>query len=329
MNNNTNPNTNSNLSFNQLHQKYKQNNSNNNYIDSPITINDIPIKEELLLKKVKKTSKKKKKKTNKTILIILLIFFLTIFIFCTIKLIEWNQDNKNTNDTIDNINEITLVEELVDNDNTKLINEPKTQESDYWYYIKFPLIQVNFNELKEKNTDTIAWIQVNNTNINYPIVQTDNNDFYLNHSYDKSTNEAGWVFTDYRNNSNFTDKNTIIYAHSRLDKTMFGSLSKTLKPSWYQNKENHIIKISTPTENSLWQIFSVYTIKEENYYITTNFENDNTYTEFLNTIKDRSKYNFNTTLNTNDTIITLSTCYSDTERTVVHAKKIKQSTRDS
>ena len=80
-------------------------------------------------------------------------------------------------------------------------------------------------------------------------------------------------------------------------------------------------------ENNLWQIFSVYKIKTETYYITTNFNSDNEYVEFLNTIKGRSLYNFNTNLNISDKILTLSTCYSDTERTVVHARLIKRSVK--
>ena len=180
-------------------------------------------------------------------------------------------------------------------------------------------------ELKEKNSDTVGWINVNNTNINYPFVQTKDNSYYLNHSFDKKYNEAGWVFLDYRNNNDLNNKNTILYAHSRLDKTMFGSLSKVLKSSWYNNKDNHIIRLSTDTENTLWQIFSVYKIPEESYYITTNFNNNEEYNKFLNTIKQRSIHNFNTNLDTNDKILTLSTCYSDTERTVVHAKLIKRS----
>ena len=75
-------------------------------------------------------------------------------------------------------------------------------------------------------------------------------------------------------NNDLNNKNTILYAHSRLDKTMFGSLSKVLKSSWYNNKDNHIIRLSTDTENTLWQIFSVYKIPEESYYITTNFNNN-------------------------------------------------------
>ena len=132
---------------------------------------------------------------------------------------------------------------------------------------------------------------------------------------------------DFRNDIENLSRNTILYAHSRLDKTMFGSLSKTLKDDWYLNKDNHIIRISTETENTLWQIFSIYKIEEETYYITTDFTNDSDYQQFLNTIKDRSIYNFNTSLITTDKVLTLSTCYSDTIRTVVHAKLIKKSVK--
>ena len=129
------------------------------------------------------------------------------------------------------------------------------------------------------------------------------------------------------NNKDLTSKNNILYAHRRLDKTMFGSLSKVLKEDWYTNKDNHIIRLSTEKENTLWQIFSVYKIVEESYYITTDFASDSEYQEFLDTIKGRSLYDFNTTLTTDDKVLTLSTCYSDTERTVVHAKLIKREAR--
>ena len=276
-----------------------------------------------------KVVKKKKRKLKRWVWIFFLIIFICIIIFSSIKIILWMKDNKETSDTVNNINKITNIEEKKDDENTELVNEPedKSKENDYWYYIKFPLIDVDINALKSKNSDTIGWINVNNTNINYPYVQGKDNSYYLTHSYDKSYNEAGWVFLDYRNSSTLSDKNNILYAHSRLDKTMFGSLSKTLKSNWYNNKDNHIIRLSTESENTMWQIFSVYKIPEESYYITTNFNTDSEYETFLNTIKGRSIHNFNTTLTVEDKILTLSTCYSDTERTVVHAKLIKKSSR--
>lgn len=273
-------------------------------------------------------NKRRKSKLRQWLLIILLILFLLMIIISLYKIYSWNKDNNNISKIVEDINNNIEIIEKEDNENTELIGVPELTEekelNDYWYYIKFPLLDVDITKLKEKNNDTVGWINVNNTNINYPYVQTNDNSYYLDHSFDKSYNEAGWVFMDYRNNSNLDNKNTIIYAHSRLDKTMFGSLSKVLKLEWYSNKDNHIIRISTEEENTLWQIFSVYKIEEESYYITTNFDDDEEYTEFLNTLSSRSLYNFNTTLTSEDKILTLSTCYSDTVRTVVHAKLIKK-----
>lgn len=284
---------------------------------------DLPIKEEYLKNiGITKHKTKRKRRLKKWVLFVFVIIFCITFLFCLFILVNWNQDNQNTANVVKDIDD-TITQ--VDEKNTMNVNEPKDKESDYWYYIKIPLIQVKFDELIKKNNDTVGWINVNHTNINYPFVQTSDNEYYLNHSYDKSKNDAGWVFLDFRNHKNLSDKNNVLYAHSRLDKTMFGSLSNVLKKNWYANKDNHVIKISTPNEDSLWQIFSVYVIKEETYYITTSFRDDEEYQNFLDTIKKRSKYNFNTSLNTNDKILTLSTCYSDTKRTVVHAKLIKMS----
>lgn len=284
---------------------------------------DLPIKEEYLKNiEITKHKTKRKRRLKKWVLFVFVIIFCITFLFCLFILVNWNKDNQNTANVVKDIDD-TITQ--VDEKNTMNVNEPKDKESDYWYYIKIPLIQVKFDELIKKNNDTVGWINVNHTNINYPFVQTSDNEYYLNHSYDKSKNDAGWVFLDFRNHKNLSDKNNVLYAHSRLDKTMFGSLSNVLKKNWYANKDNHVIKISTPNEDSLWQIFSVYVIKEETYYITTSFKDDEEYQNFLDTIKKRSKYNFNTSLNTNDKILTLSTCYSDTKRTVVHAKLIKMS----
>lgn len=308
---------------------FYQNSSNDLIIDNNLNYiytNADNILDTINNDKNNKKNQRKKKKNTTWIFVILFSIFISIIVFCLIKIFIWGKDNKDTSKVINDITNAVNVTLRDDDDNTELVNDTNEEEtSDYWYYIKFPLINVDITELKEKNSDTVGWINVNNTNINYPFVQTKDNSYYLNHSFDKKYNEAGWVFLDYRNSKNLNNKNTILYAHSRLDKTMFGSLSKVLKSSWYNNKDNHIIRLSTDTENTLWQIFSVYKIPEESYYITTNFNNNEEYNKFLNTIKQRSIHNFNTNLDTNDKILTLSTCYSDTERTVVHAKLIKRS----
>ncbi len=270
--------------------------------------------------------KVKKNKLKVMIPILLMIGFGVILIISIIKIIGWNKDNDNTSKQIEIVQDKAKIEEVEDDDNTKIIEQPVKvpKANPYWDYIKMNMINVDFTELKKINNDVKGWIQVNGTNINYPFVQASDNKYYLNHSFNKSLNYAGWVFLDYRNNLT-NNKNTIIYAHGRLDKTMFGSLRNILSSGWLNNSNNYVVKLSTEKENTLWQVFSVYHIPTTSDYIQTEFSSDDEFLELITKIKDRSMFNFNTDVNSNDNILTLSTCYSDTEKVVLHAKLIKKS----
>lgn len=263
---------------------------------------------------------KKRKKLNVKNLCLLIFFLvmLIVFLFSLIKVIMWIIDNNNTNDIIKKVaNTYEINEKSYDNE--IIINE--NEKDIYFDYMKLKFIDVDINKLKTFNLDTIGFIKVMGTNINYPFVQSTDNDYYLNRSYDKTYNNAGWIFLDYRNNE-FNDKNTIIYGHGRINGTMFGSLKDTLKSSWQNNKDNYIIKISTEKENSIWQIFSVYKIATTSDYLQTTFS-DNEFESFINLIKGRSSYNFETNITNEDKVLTLSTCYNDNDKMVVHAKLIK------
>ena len=251
------------------------------------------------------------------LVIITLIIILTISIF---NIIKWKFDSNKTNEEINNIQKNINVEEVEDTDNTEIVEpvEEIPKENPYWDYIKMNMLNVDFSELKKINNNVKGWIQVKGTNINYPFVQANDNKYYLTHSFDKSWNSAVWLFLDYINNYT-NNKNTIIYA-GRTDKTMFGSLKKVLSNEWLINSNNYIIKISTEKENSLWQIFSIYHIPTTSDYLETNFSSDTEYLDFLNMLLTRSAYNFNTSINSNDNILTLSTCYNNSDKMVVHAK---------
>lgn len=270
--------------------------------------------------------KVKKNKLKVMIPILLMIVFGVILIISIIKIIGWNKDNDNTSKQIEIVQDKAKIEEVEDDDNTKIIEQPVKvpKANPYWDYIKMNMINVDFTELKKINNDVKGWIQVNGTNINYPFVQASDNKYYLNHSFNKSLNYAGWVFLDYRNNLT-NNKNTIIYAHGRLDKTMFGSLRNILSSGWLNNTDNYVVKLSTEKENTLWQVFSVYHIPTTSDYIQTEFSSDDEFLQLITKLKDRSMFNFNTDVNSNDNILTLSTCYSDTEKVVLHAKLIKKS----
>ena len=276
----------------------------------------------------KKKRRKKKLRFRKWVILVFLLFFISIFTVSINQIYQWLKDNKEIENMSDDVVNDTKIKEKKDTENTENVNPPEDLSNDYWDYIKMNLLEVDFNELLRKNPDTVGWIEVKGTNINYPIVQTTDNSYYLTHAFDKSSNEAGWVFMDYRNDPVSFNQNTIIYAHSRLTGSMFGSLKNILESSWYSNKENHIIRLSTPTENTMWQVFSIYTIPKESYYITPSFNSAEAYGEFLNTMKSRSEVEFSAEVNTNDKVLTLSTCKDNFgNRVVMHAKLIKKESR--
>lgn len=267
----------------------------------------------------------RKKIKWKNIFLTLFIFILiVILIISSINIVKWYKDSKKNDKQITKIYDKVKVEEKTDNDNTVIIESQEDLKNPYWDYIKMNLIDVDFSKLKSENDEVAGWIQVNGTNINYPFVKTSDNDFYLHHTFDKSYNNAGWVFMDYRNNKDEFDKNTILYAHGRLDNTMFGSLRKILKSGWLNDVNNHVIKLSTEKENTLWQVFSVYRIPTTNDYIQTTFSNDAEFKKFLDLLINRSSYKFNVSVNEFDKILTLSTCYDDNDKVVLHAKLIKK-----
>lgn len=289
--------------------------------------------DESFLEDFKPKRSRKNKKKIKSIRLKPLPFIIFILLFSSIILINlktilnWEKDNQEIKKIETNIEEeieIEIIEE-----EGEIINPPKVKESDYWLYIKVPFQNVDLEALKEKNNDTVGFINIKNTNINYPIVQTTNNDYYLNHAYDKSYNEAGWVFMDYRNN-NFNDFNTIIYGHGRLNKTVFGSLKDLLKDSWQSNKDNYTLTISSLTMNYVYQIFSIYTIDAESYYIKTEFDTNEDKQDWITEMNNRNTSIIYSPANINDKIITLSTCLNnDNGRVVVHAKLIKQQTKET
>ena len=100
---------------------------------------------------------------------------------------------------------------------------------------------------------------------------------------------------------------------------MFATLKNTQSPSWYKNEENQIITFNTKSGDKQWKIFSTYKVDVTEDYLVTNFNSDEEYQAFIDMIKSRSIYDFNTPVTTDDKILTLSTCATNNTRMVVHA----------
>ena len=284
--------------------------------------------------KKEKTTKQNKKLSFAILCLSMAVYFISVFLIS-----KWSVQQlkvKYLNNDIINSTEIIEKQEQEENDNQDINTDTDTDNSnddnnsnsgvyypnDYWDYLNVPFMDVNFDELLEKNSDTVGWIKVDGTKVNYPVVQADDNDYYLSHAFNKNQNIAGWVFADYRVNFEEFGKNTIIYGHNMNNKTMFGSIPNMLYNSYLSNSANYFIKISTPTCNTVWKVFSIYTIEPEVYYLKTNFKSE-PFSTWLDKIKGRSTYNFGIDVSEDDKILTLSTCdNTGTKRVAVHAKMI-------
>lgn len=244
---------------------------------------------------MEKHAKRKNKKM--IILSILRIVFFIALVISIIYVVKWFVHNKQNKILEEKIFEAVIVEE----------------DSTY---------KVDFKHLKEINEYVVCWLKVNGTQIEYPVVQAKDNSYYLNRNLNHKYNNGGWIFADYKNKLDGTDKNIIIYGHNMRNKSMFGTLKDILKEEWYNNKENYILDLVTESEYQKYHVFSVYQIKTEDYYIETEFKN-NEFENFVEVLKNRSIKDFGIEVTKEDNILTLSTCANNyRDRIVLHAKKI-------
>lgn len=182
-----------------------------------------------------------------------------------------------------------------------------------------------FAKLKKINNETVGFLTVNGTNINYPIVQHNDNSYYLKRDIYKKKSSMGWVYLDYRNSKNEFDSNNIIYGHSMLNGTMFGTLKNVLTSNFRKNSDNMIISYDTPNGQYKFKIFSGYRVEYTTDYLKTDFESKKEFDSFVKLIRGRSTFKTSDKVVYGDKILTLSTCAGNgKKRLVVHAVLIKE-----
>ena len=225
-------------------------------------------------------------KKRKIIQILFLLFFAITFLFSAINLIHWNKENK-------------MVKTIREGEKIRIKGEKKEKYLD--------------TNILNDNDDTVGWIIVDGTDINYPVVKSKDNEYYLTHDFKKMKNSAGWIFMDYQNK--WSDQNIVIYGHHRKDGSMFGSIDKL-----FDNKANNITITFITTETSIkYQVFSIYKISSKDNYIEKNFSN---LEDMINKFRSRSERDFQQNVFHTTQIITLSTCHNNNiDRIVVHGYK--------
>lgn len=166
-----------------------------------------------------------------------------------------------------------------------------------------------------------GWININNTNINYPVLQGDDNMYYLDKDMNSEYLISGSIFMNYANDG-FDDKNTVLFGHNMKNGTMFADLNKYKQKDFFYGNNNIDINNGNHLE---YEVFSVYITDAKDNYIQTNFENKSQYKEFLEKIQNKSIYQSDIEIDGDDKIITLSTCsyeFNDA-RLVVHGRLLK------
>lgn len=177
-------------------------------------------------------------------------------------------------------------------------------------------------KLTEINEDYIGWIRIDATKINYPVVHTSDNEFYLSHNFYKERDKAGTIFLDAANSRTKLDKNMILYGHNMKDNSMFGELKRFKDEDFFNHHSTIMLEFHGHFYE--WEIFSVYTAKDREW-MQIEFPSAKEFKEYVNLIKECSLFISSTEVMSNDYVLTLSTCTNTNkeERIIVHAKLIR------
>ncbi len=209
------------------------------------------------------------------------------------------------------------------------IDEIKVDETKITDAVTKKMLQLQ--ELKKENNDIVAWLEIPDTKINYPVLQTTDNEYYLTHTYKKENSKDGSIFLDKDYDWNMPSSNLLIYGHNNKNGNMFQELLKYEDESYY--KEHPTIQFTTVDEDSTYEIIAVFKSRvyyknEQNvfrYYFFINAENEEEYNYYVEESKKASLYDTGKTAEYGDQLLTLSTCeYSQEDgRFVIVAKKIE------
>ena len=182
-------------------------------------------------------------------------------------------------------------------------------------------VDVNFDLLREMNAGVVGWLYSEGTPINYPVMQSTDNSYYLNRLYNNQTNSAGAIFMDALNSPDLSDANTVIYGHNMKNGTMFTSLQNYA--SMYYYNQHPVMYYFTPEKSYRIDVFASYITQSKAEAYTVFFDSANTYQGYLDRIRINSQIDTSdrVQVTTDDNIITLVTCsYSSTVRHVVQGK---------
>lgn len=202
------------------------------------------------------------------------------------------------------------------------VPEPESSEEPAEVYVDpyaDALRNMDFSALQEVNDDVLGWILIPWTKISYPVVQGNDNSYYLNHTWRNTSSSVGAIFMDYRCSQDLNDFNTILYGHRMNNGSMFAGLKYYKQKSYY--REHPVIYLTTDRGSFQYEIFSVYEGSPSGESYRLGLKNTASKQAFLDAAVEASLYDTGVTPTVNDYILTLSTCTGNghSKRLIVHA----------
>lgn len=165
---------------------------------------------------------------------------------------------------------------------------------------------MNFNPLIEINPDVVGWLTAVDTNIDYPVVQSNDNVYYLTHLFNRESNKLGSLFMDYRSQRDFSDRNTLIYGHNMLDNSMFASLTNYEQQEYYE--AHPVIQLFTPQGDYTIKLIAGFVESGNTDFVRLTFEDDADFLAYIQQLKSKSTFTSPVELQPQDRILTFSTC---------------------
>lgn len=169
------------------------------------------------------------------------------------------------------------------------------------------LDEINFDELSKINSDVVGWLSLQDTVINYPVVQGEDNDFYLDHLFTKEYNRVGCLFIDARNKADLSDQNTCIYGHHMRDGSMFAKLEYFNDDDWFKQHQEFVYRTKDKTYK-LYPFAGVLTNGQGGEILQFNFENQDDFMKYVNDAKSKTYFKSDVDIQPGDKIVTLITC---------------------
>ena len=261
---------------------------------------------------VRRKRSDRRKKRNKILTNIFLLIFICIFIYSSYNVFMWLKSDRKLKKL-----EEGLYKEVIENVKPNKLEIENEEEQE-----KKGTFSVDFSKLKEINPDVIGWIKINETYINYPILQGKTNEYYLKKDIYGAYDFSGSIFVYSDVDKNFEDENTVIYGHNMNNHRMFAHLQKIYDGELGKNID---VEICTENGNNIYKVFSCY-IEKPNLDIIKNKFSEQEKQEYINNAIKKSKIDFNQEIDYSGKIITLITCGATSkERIIVNAIEQKSS----